>query len=294
MKVGIPRGLFYYYYGDLWRFFFDRLDISYIISPETNKEIKELGSKYSTDEMCLSLKNYIGHVAYLVDKCDVILVPRIDNYGRNDQTCTNFLACYDIINNLFDVNIIDYDICITNNKTEYKAFKKVGKFFSKSVSDIKGAYLYACIMYKKRMKSRIIGNMNKLNVSGRKILLVSHPYNSYDKTIGCMVTNYLEKIGCSVIYSDLFDKNLCIKNSLLLSENLYWKYSKEIVGSIILCKDKVDGILFLSTFPCGLDSLVNELLIRKLDKKCLNLVIDDMDAFAGIETRLESFVDILV
>ena len=61
----------------------------------------------------------------------------------------------------------------------------------------------------------------------------------------------------------------------------------------MLCKDKVDGIIFLSTFPCGLDSLVNELVIRKLDKKCLNLVIDDMDAFAGIETRLESFVDIV-
>ena len=43
-----------------------------------------------------------------------------------------------------------------------------------------------------------------------------------------------------------------------------------------------------------LDSLVNEVVIRKLDKKCLNIVVDDMDAFAGIETRLESFVDILV
>ena len=31
--------------------------------------------------MCLSIKNYIGHVDYLKDKCDYILVPRIDNYG---------------------------------------------------------------------------------------------------------------------------------------------------------------------------------------------------------------------
>ena len=95
MRVGIPRGLFYYYYGELWCSFFDKLGISYIVSPETNKEIKKLGSKYSSDEMCLSLKNYIGHVAYLVDKCDVILVPRIDNYGINEQTCTNFLSCVD-------------------------------------------------------------------------------------------------------------------------------------------------------------------------------------------------------
>ena len=38
--------------------------------------------------MCLSLKNYIGHVAYLKDKCDYILIPRIDNYGIENQTCT--------------------------------------------------------------------------------------------------------------------------------------------------------------------------------------------------------------
>ena len=60
-----------------------------------------------------------------------------------------------------------------------------------------------------------------------------------------------------------------------------------------MCKDRVDGIIFLSSFPCGLDSLVNDVVIRKLNCKCLNLVIDDMDAFAGIETRLESFVDIV-
>lgn len=294
MKIGIPRGLFYYYYGDLWISFFDKLGISYVISPETNKEIKMLGNKYATDEMCLSLKNYIGHVAYLTRYCDLILVPRVDNYGRFDQTCTNFLACYDIINNMFDVKILDYNICFTNNETEYKAFKKIGEYFSLSTRDIKDAFLYASIVHNKKMKAKIIDNMNKLNSDEKKILLVSHPYNTYDKTIGKMVTDYLDKIGCKVIYSDLFDKDLCIKKSLLLSENLYWKFSKEIVGSIMLCKDKVDGILFLSTFPCGLDSLVNELVIRKINKKCLNLVIDDMDAFAGIETRLESFVDILV
>ena len=78
-----------------------------------------------------------------------------------------------------------------------------------------------------------------------------------------------------------------------LSSGLYWKFSRSIIGSIELCKDRVDGIIFLSSFPCGLDSLVNDVVSRKVKCKCLNLVIDDMDGFAGIETRLESFVDIV-
>ena len=86
---------------------------------------------------------------------------------------------------------------------------------------------------------------------------------------------------------------MCRNSSAKISKNLYWKFSKEIIGSIELCKEKIDGIIFLSTFPCGIDSLVNELVIRKINKKCLNLIVDDMDSFAGVETRLESFVDIV-
>lgn len=293
MTIGIPRGLFYYYYSDLWKFFFDKLGISYVISPETTSEIRALGGRYSNDEMCLSLKNYIGHVAFLSDKCDLILVPRIDNYGKYEQTCTNFLACFDIVNNLFNNKVIDYDISYTNGLKEKQAFIRLGMKLGKSYSDSCRAYCYALNRSKKILKSNILDNVNKLSCLGKKILIVSHPYNTYDACIGKRVISYLEKLGCNVIYSDLFDKEECMKKSLNLSSGLYWKYSREIIGSIDLCKDKVDGILFLSTFPCGLDSLVNELIIRKIDVKCLNLIIDDMDAFAGIETRLESFVDIV-
>ena len=74
---------------------------------------------------------------------------------------------------------------------------------------------------------------------------------------------------------------------------IYFKYSKDIIGSIKLVQDKVDGIVFLSAFPCGLDSLVNELVMRKISKPYLNLVMDDVDSLTGIKTRIESFIDIL-
>lgn len=294
MKVGIPRSLFYYYYSDMWIYFFEKLNISYVISPETNKEIMELGCKYANDEMCLSLKNYIGHVAYLSTRCDVLLIPRIDNYGYDLQTCTNFLSCYDIIHNLFSVPIIDYNICYTKNDNEYKAFYNIGRYFKFSNKQIHDAYIYALTLSKKCLKKKIINNNNLMRSPGKKVLIVSHPYNTYDKMIGKPVIDYLKSINCKVIYSDLFDKELCISKSLDLCPGLYWKFSREIIGSIILSKDYIDGVIFLSTFPCGLDSIVNELVIRKLDIKCLNLVIDNLDGFAGLETRLESFVDILV
>ena len=49
-----------------------------------------------------------------------------------------------------------------------------------------------------------------------------------------------------------------------LSSELYFKYNKENIGAIALTKDKVDGIIFITSFPCGPDSLVNELMLRKI------------------------------
>lgn len=69
--------------------------------------------------------------------------------------------------------------------------------------------------------------------------------------------------------------------------------TKESIGSIILSNPNIDGVIFLSSFPCGPDSLVNELAIRKIDIPAINLVVDDLSSESGIVTRLESFVDIL-
>ena len=91
----------------------------------------------------------------------------------------------------------------------------------------------------------------------------------------------------------MFHQDITNELSKKLSETLYFKYNKDIIGSIALCEPKVDGILFLSSFPCGVDSIVNELVMRRIKKPYLNLVIDEMDSQVGFETRIESFIDIL-
>ena len=228
---------------------------------------------------------------YLKDKCDYILIPRIDNYGYKEQTCTNFLAIYDIINNIFDVKILDYNIDLENNQTELKGLLKLSKTLNKTKKEIKDAYMYSLIKFKKDKKNKIIENMNMLSSTKTKVLLIGHPYNVYDDLIGKPVIKYLKKLNCEVIYCDKFDYQNTKEEISKYSENIYWKYSKENISSLKYL-DKVNGVIFLSTFPCGLDSLVNELVLRKLNKPYLNLILDDLGGIAGMETRIESFVDI--
>lgn len=291
MTIGIPRGLFYFYYKDIWLNFFKELDIDVIVSPKTNKEIIDLGMKYSTDEMCLSLKNYIGHVTYLKDKCDYILIPRIDNYGNYNQTCTNFLAMYDYINNVLNINTLNYNI--NKKETERQGLIDIAIKLGISKKRANTSYEVALIKSNKIKKARRIINNNKLDSNKIKILFVSHSYNTYDEFIGIPIIKLLENMNIEIIFSDQFDSNLSNDKVNNLSKNLYWKYSREMLGSIILSKNKIDGIIFLTAFPCGLDSLANELVMRKINIPFLNLVIDDLDSLSGIETRIESFIDIL-
>ncbi len=293
VKVGIPRGLFYYYYGNIWKHFFKFLKIPYIISPNTNKDIMNRGLKYSNDEMCLAFKTYLGHAAYLQDKCDYLLVPRIDNFKQDNQTCTNFLSAYDIIHNTFEVKVLNYNIDLEHGEALKKGLIKIGKELGFDKQKIHQAYRYAMKKNEEDKQREITINLNKLKSTKTKILLVSHPYNTYDDLIGKEIIKYLKQNDVEIIYSDKFDEKITNKLSLNLSKDLYFKYSRDNVGSIIYAKDKIDGVIFLSAFPCGPDSLVNELVMRKIKIPHINLVLDDTSSFTGTETRLESFIDVL-
>lgn len=295
IKVGIPRAFLYYRHNVLWKTFFEKLNCNVILSPETNKEIVDIGKKYSIDESCLSSKIYMGHVAYLVDKGDYILVPRICDYGKNNNVCVRFNALYDIVKNLFPmVNILNYNIEKTKLKGEFIGFIKMGLKINKNICKVIYSYIIAKIKENKHNSMLMNKQRNILKNNKLKILIVAHPYNIYDKYIGEPIIKFLKSMNVEILYADLLDRKTAIDYSYELSNALYWTYSKELVGAVNYYKDAVDGIIFITSFPCGPDSLVNELLIRKLNNiPITNILIDESTAEAGLITRLESFVDII-
>jgi len=296
IKVGIPKAFLYYRYNILWKNFFEKLGCIVVESDDTNKEILELGKKYSIDESCLASKIYLGHVANLIDKCDYILVPRVCDYGKNNKVCVKFNGIYDIVRNTFlFTKLLDYNIEKTKYKSEFIGLFKIGLKFSKNPFKILYAYHKAKV--RERMhNNRLINNQKMVCKSKKlKILIIAHPYNIYDKYIGEPIIKFLKSMNVEIIYADRLDRKIAIKNSYELSKGLYWSYSKELIGALNYYKDVVDGAIFITSFPCGPDSLVNELLIRKVKNiPMANIIIDESTAEAGLHTRLESFVDIIM
>lgn len=293
--IGIPKAFLYYRYNVLWKKFFNYLGYKIITSDSTTKETIENGKKYSIDESCLSSKIYLGHVYNLIDKCDYILIPRVSDYGKGEKVCVKFNANYDIVKNIFpNTKILDYNIEKTKHSPEFISLIRLGLKLNKNIFKVIISYIKASHFQKKYTKNKIKRQQKVLKSSNPKILIVAHPYNIYDNYIGLPIIKKLEESNIDIIYSDNLDKKIAKKNAQKISPTLYWTYSKELIGSIEYYKPYINGIIFLTTFPCGPDSLVNELMLRKIkDLPTINIIIDELTGETGLETRLESFIDII-
>ena len=133
-----------------------------------------------------------------------------------------------------------------------------------------------------------------LKQEGLKVLLAAHSYVVEDAAMGCAVTDYLKGAGVIPLRADLVDRDAALKHSRELSPTCKWEISREILGGVSMLREQADGIILLSAFPCGPDAMVNELIARRVkDVPILNLVVDSQTGTAGVETRLESFIDII-
>ena len=295
IKVGIPRAFLYYRNYILWKTFFEGLGCTLILSPMTNKDIIDVGNSLSIDEACLPSKIYLGHIKYLSDKCDYVLIPRICNYGRGNRVCMKFNGIYDVVRNIFpNINILDYNIDHLKGKFELFGFIKMGFKVNKNIFRILYYYFKGKIKEKNHNNSLIRNQNNILKSNKMKILIVAHPYVIYDEYLGRTITQFFKDNNIEILYADKMNRKESICYAEDFSSTLYFLYSKEIIGSAFYYKNAIDGIVFISSFPCGPDSLVNELAIRKLKGiPVMNIIVDESSATSGLITRLESFVDIV-
>ena len=274
--------------------FFEELDCDVIISPNTSKQILEDGIRLSVDEACMAMKIYMGHVNYLIDKCDYILVPRLKCLKKHEKLCTNFSVLYDLIKNVFEKELVHYNVDVENKEDEFYAFTTMGLTLGFPYRKIVKAYKIAKekdnLLKARRISKQksVIATTNKI-----KILLAGHPYNLHDEYIGKQIQSLLEKNNIEIIYSDNYDPKYLEKEVKEITLKNYWTYNKEIIASIVHYQPVVDGIILITSFPCGPDSLSNEMIIRNVNIPITNLIIDEANTDTGILTRIESFIDIL-
>lgn len=316
IKVGIPRGLYYYKYSVLWETFFKGLGAEVVLSDKTNKNILTVGANTCVSEACLPIKIYFGHVMNLVGKVDIIFMPRFTSVSKNQYICPEICGVPDMIRNSTKVlpRFIDTEINLRkSSKNSWLAAKSIGEFITHDKQKIKNAYKDAVKAYqceRQILKSGVLADEYRLESDSLKriqkrstkltVAVIGHSYTVYDSYINMELIKKLKDCGIGVVTLDMLDYIESKTRCKELDKMLFWDYGTRAYGGVaqLIESGEIDGILALTSFGCGVDSFVDELVEKKVrqesDIPFMKLVLDEHSAEAGFCTRLEAFIDMII
>jgi len=292
-KIGIPRALLNHKFMSLWQTFFRALGLDTVVSPMTTRKIVEDGIRNTIDEVCLPVKVFSGHCVYLSDKVDMLFVPRMASVEKGSFVCCKFLGVPDVIKNCVSgiPPIVTADIDL-NKKSWHRSMYEFGWNFSKNPAVLERAYREAW----RAQRESVYGEVKQQRETGLTVGLIAHSYNIYDKYVNMNIVEKLERLGARVLVPDMLPSRLIHEEGKDFSKEVYWTYGREIVGAAsYLAKGRADGIILFTSFGCGPDSLLSELIIRRLKGRIpvMHLIFDEETAEAGLLTRLETFIDMV-
>lgn len=292
MIVGIPKGLLHCKYNVFFESFFKELGSEIVSSEDTNKEILNLGAKFCVDDACLPVKIFHGHVASISEKADVILIPRIMQLEKREYICPKFCGLPEmVVNSVPNMpKIISEPIYNTSNRGLYKWAKKAGRKITNDRSKIKKSFNLAL---KKQNKFKPGIKSQEYNT---KVALVGHPYNIYDNFTNMNIVKKLNQLEVGVVTEESVKRSLIEKEARELYKRPFWTFAKTSYGFALnsVKKGDVKGIIYISSFACGIDSIIIQLIRDKIGLFPLMVIkLDEHTGEVGLNTRIEAFVDML-
>jgi predicted nucleotide-binding protein (sugar kinase/HSP70/actin superfamily) len=290
-----------------------------VLSDKTTKKTLSAGSSLVVTETCLPVKIFVGQVLNLLDKgIDKIFVPSMQSNAPKIYNCSKIRGLPDLIRNVVkkDFEIIEPTLDKSaKNQGLYEFLQEcVAPFGITDIDKIKKAskagwkvynnfnvMLKSGMSYEKALRYALDGKLliekdeTEYPIS---IALVSHYYNIYDERASMKVIEKLNKMGVKVYTASQLTDEQLLEGVANLGQKVYWANETEMIGCAgqYLKDNRIDGIVTITAFGCGPDSLMIERITRRskqFSKPLLNLTIDEHTGEAGFITRLEAFVDML-
>jgi predicted nucleotide-binding protein (sugar kinase/HSP70/actin superfamily) len=315
VRVGIPRALLYYQYFPMWQTFFQELGAEVVVSPPTTQTMLASGSARVVAETCLPAKVFLGHVLWLVKKCDFIFIPAIRSVKKKIYNCSKFLGLPDMTRAVIPEcpPILDTDIDVNKGRRRlHQAIHYLGKHFTANPLKVRRAsqrawqahvdYLQLMAEHRLTSPEAIAGAKERPprnhTPARATIALIGHPYLLYDDYVNHRLIPRLEQAGCRVVTPEMLYTGQLEEATARMVGRAYWTYEEEITGAAgYYLQNGVDGIIGIMAFGCGPDSLMMDKVRREASRvrtiPFMSLTLEEHTAEAGVVTRLEAFVDML-
>jgi predicted nucleotide-binding protein (sugar kinase/HSP70/actin superfamily) len=337
--VGIPRALMFYRYFPFWRPFLEGLGWKVVVSDGVRQKEKIVYFEDSCLPMkllvthAMQLKNKVDHlfIPRLVSvQRTYIMCPKFR--GAPDIVRLAMGGNVSILDETIDLRKGGMSLLQTFQKIgeklgasrqeSKKAFREAEESFSKFQKDwtdrinqlptrelfemdiatlalrrVQGfgpePYMVQGATWSAEARREKIG-------SPLRVALIGHPYNLFDIDINKDLLTLAKSLGMEIITSDLVSEKEIDREVSDLSKEIYWSSGREIVGSLFhFLSGGVDGVVFLTSFKCGIDALLQEFIKRRLKVRggssipLLILSFDEHTGREGLTTRLEAFRDVM-
>lgn len=327
MRLGIPRSLFFFSYNPFWTTFWQELGVDCLVSPPTTPVILRRGLELALDEFCLPVKVHYGHLAYLENHVDLIFSPAFGRWGKRGHFCPKLKAIHDLVKQSFPRAVEFWHDLDENEMLQsgpwWKAVANIIPGIKRKKFRV--AWQEACRQqaafqqlwaagYDPLTAAARLGGERRAEPAapagpgeqpdeypaGLKIAVLGHPYLVYDEALNQQVLSLLRTKNARIYTKETIPPSSRRKFWPGQGKEVFWPLGQEILSAALhySTANRVDGIIFLTACLCGPDAITGELLEKYMARMgrgpaLLKLTLDEHTGRAGLETRVEAFIDLL-
>lgn len=283
-----------------------------ITSPPTHKTMANAGMLAAVSEACFPVKILYGHILELAQQeVDWIFMPRLVSIERRSYICPKFMGIPDMLRAQISELPPLIDLCIDVSRDERDLLRELDNW-SKKVG-LKPSWVRKAWIDSTRATQALEticrqGHTLEEGIriwEGKPVVksapgdlaigILGHCYTLNDRLISLGLFERLQELGASAVTNEMLDSLEVEKAAARLPKRVFWTVGRKMVGTaLLLDEDKsTDGLIYLTCFGCGPDSMMAKIIERRMNKPFMLLTVDEHSGEAGVVTRLEAFCDML-
>ncbi len=311
--VGLPRVLNMYENYPYWAVFFRELGFRVVLSPQSNRQIYELGIETIPSESeCYPAKLAHGHISWLIKRgVPFIFYPCIPYERKEVPGAGNHYNCpmvtsysENIKNNMEElaepgIRFMNPFLAFTNEPILSRQLAaEFKKEFGIPENETKAAARKAWAEQEKARKDieqQGESVLRYLEESGKHgIVLAGRPYH-IDPEINHGIPDLITSYGFAVLTEDSISHLAKVERPLIVTDQ--WMYHSRLyaAASYVKTNDALD-LIQLNSFGCGLDAVttdqVNDIL-ASAGKIYTALKIDEVNNLGAARIRIRSLISAL-
>ncbi|MFW5807600.1 MAG: acyl-CoA dehydratase activase, partial [Spirochaetota bacterium] len=309
LRIGLNRTFHNHLILPLYAHFFDRLDMKVVLSDEVHQE----GIERKTTSFCFPCEISLGLFDDLLDKnVDHIFMPHIEEMYVNDKenvrkefhcTCIFVQGESFFLQEAFGDRRDEFEgkfLTPTINfargyEYETEAFAELAEKLGRTREEGRAAFRFAIEKQKeftaacKDAAAKVLKKIES-NPDTFGVVLLGRPYNSFAKEANKGIPTKFASRGIHLIPFDMLPWE-----EMPEDHEMFWEMGHRIMKAVHFVKGHPQLFAtYIMNFLCAIDSiLITKYRDAMGTKPSLTLELDGHTADAGVNTRIEAFLDIV-